>query len=178
MIEQFQPERLKVDHVVDQKGPIHDELKARVMAEEESKHREFGRMYEAYLSAPEGFLAAHPTIDRALISRFDQLRSIALPAEYVTRYSGLRAEIAGELYDFRTRIRTYSEDGLAELRHSLSLAVDAGFLLHATRAKPRTDEYARLPEDMNHWLAVSADSMKLQAVEQEFDRRSETTKMP
>src|SRR4051794_27468903 len=127
MIEHFQKKHLKVDHVVDQKGPIHNEPKARAMAEEENKHREFGRMYEAYLSAPEGFRAAHPTIDPELISRLDQLRSVALPVEYVTRYGELRAEIAGELYDFRTRIRTYSDAGLAELRHSLGLAVDAGF---------------------------------------------------
>jgi hypothetical protein len=126
MREGFDPKQLSVDHIIDQSGRVDDVDKARAMANVEAEHRAFAQMFADYCRDPQAFGATHPALGVAEIEWLRQLQEPGVRTEYIKRYGELRAEVEGEVYDFRPSLKNFSIDGLMELRWSLRIATETG----------------------------------------------------
>jgi len=169
----FESRRLQVDHVVDQSGLVKgNPEKAWLMAEEEQLHRDFLKLYREYCADSEKFIAAHPRLSEAHLTTLKRLAEQKVPAEYIHRYGELRAEVIGEVFDFRERVRKLDEEGLHSMRESLSVAVEAGVLLGGTLRPASHMKYELDAYQLNHWLRIIADAMKFEVAGAEIARRS------
>jgi hypothetical protein len=173
MTEKFNATRLSVDHAADQNRVTRDVEKARAMASEEARHRALAGLYEAYSSGPEDFNRQHPEIKPEQTTLLKRLHDKGVPINYIHRYGELRAEVEGELFDFRNAIRKFSEEELIDLKLGLGAACDTGLLLRLVAGYAEEGNYEHAPENMNHWLRLCADLKKLEAVQEEIDRRGQ-----
>jgi|SRR5580692_2192910 hypothetical protein len=173
MAEKFDATRLTVHHASEQNRVTRDIEKARAMASEEARHRAFAGLYEEYKSGPENFGRQHSEIAPEQINLLKRLHDKAISVEYIRRYGELRAEVEGELYDFRNAIREFGDEELIDLKLGLGVACDTGLLLRLVAGYAEEGNYEHAPENMNHWLRLCADLKKLEAIQEEIGRRSQ-----
>lgn len=172
---EFKTEELRVRHVVDQSGMVNRVDKAMIMAKTEHLHREFATLYDTFCQNPKELV--HPEVGSYDLNHFRELYSRGVPVDYIRRYGELRAEVEGEVYDFKCRCTGTTDESLRKLRGALTATVGNEMLMRFVSKFGRVgEEYALSPHDLNQWLMLAANLEKLEAVKAEMELR--TTNQP
>jgi hypothetical protein len=174
----FESRQLSIKDSTHQSGPIENRETARIMAEEEERHRSFARYYDEYRRDPKKFATTHPELSTRHIQVLRTLSEENVPSEYVRRYGELRAEMLADVYDFRACLQTCDNESLWDLRDELAVSGDKDLILAMLLSSRSKTEYDLQSSELSDWLTIVRDAMKLGAAEDEIVRRctSENTR--
>jgi|SRR3989344_3414627 len=167
----FDPKKLFVNLEGDQTGPIRDRKKAWRMAEVEDYDRFFLDQYKAYEKDPRKFLAEYRDVTPREVWILETLREKKVPIDYMLRLIELDAEIEGELYDFRQKLKEYDSEYLLELLELLDNSLKASESRKNDLETPSGTIYDRGPIAANYELRYVRDALKYNAIRRVLRRR-------
>ncbi len=169
----FDAQKLRVNLEGNQKGPILDKQKARVMAETEDTEREFAEQYKRYSEDPGVFIGQHPDLPMQEIVVLEALHKNKVPPEYILRLAEIGAEVGGELHDFKKKIRGYTSVSLREMADVLERRLETSQEGENVLESDSGTLYDRTPIGANYGLRHTRDILKYRLIEKEIERRDE-----